>query len=137
MTHEKRIRIVLAKLGLDIHDRGAKILAAYLRDSGFEVIYTGLYQTISDVVNAAIQEDVDIIGLSILSASHLDIVKDLMEELNKQDLSTLPVICGGTIPSTDVPKLKALNVAEVFRPGTPLAAISEYIRTHIQTESPV
>jgi len=125
---ETPIRVLVAKPGLDGHDRGAKVIARSLRDAGMEVIYTGLRQTPEQVVNAALQEDVEFIGLSILSGAHTVIVPRVMELLNEKELDDVKVIVGGIIPDDDVVDLKAIGVAEVFQPGTSLGAIAEFIR---------
>ena len=115
---ERRIRVLVAKPGLDGHDRGAKVVARALRDAGMEVIYTGLRQTPEMIVEAALQEDVDAIGLSILSGAHMALVPRLMDLLQKNDLSDIAVFIGGIIPNDDIPALKEMGVAEVFGPGT-------------------
>src|SRR5436190_7063019 len=114
------IRVLIAKPGLDGHDRGAKVMARALRDAGMEVIYTGLFQTPEMIARAAIDEDVDVIGLSILSGAHLAIFPKIFDQLEAAGLGDVLVVAGGTIPDDDVPQLKALGVAEVFGPGTPL-----------------
>ena len=121
------IRVLIAKPGLDGHDRGAKIIARALRDAGMEVIYTGLRQTPERVVSAALQEDVEFIGLSILSGAHMAIVPQVLELLERADASEVQVIVGGIIPDADVAELKEMGVAEVFQPGAPLAAIATYL----------
>ncbi len=113
-----KIRVLVAKPGLDGHDRGAKVIARALRDAGMEVIYTGLRQTPEMVVEAALQEDVDVIGLSILSGAHTALVPRIMDLLKQEDMLDVPVILGGIIPTEDIAKMKALGVAEVFGPGT-------------------
>jgi len=115
---ERKIRILIAKPGLDGHDRGAKVVARALRDAGMEVIYTGLRQTPVMVAEAALQEDVDVVGLSILSGAHMALVPRILEELQKRNIGNLPIFVGGIIPADDIPALKALGVAEVFGPGT-------------------
>src|SRR5579885_771870 len=110
---DKRLRILVAKPGLDGHDRGAKIIARALRDAGFEVIYTGLHQTPEQVVAAALQEDADVVGLSLLSGAHMTLVPRILELLAERGLSHVMVVCGGIIPDADIPKLKELGVAEV------------------------
>jgi methylmalonyl-CoA mutase C-terminal domain/subunit len=124
------IRVLIAKPGLDGHDRGAKVMARALRDAGMEVIYTGLFQTPDMIVRAAMDEDVDVIGLSILSGAHLAIFPKIFEQLDEAGLGDVLVIAGGTIPDDDVPKLKHMGVAEVFGPGTPLETAVRYIREH-------
>ena len=120
--------MVVAKVGLDGHDRGAKIIARALRDAGMEVIYTGLHQTPEQVVEAAIQEDADAIGISILSGAHMTLVPKIIELLEEDDAGDILVFVGGTIPKGDIPKLKELGVGEVFTPGTPTKRAVEYVR---------
>ena len=131
-TDPRRLRILVAKPGLDGHDRGAKIIARALRDAGFEVIYTGLHQTPEMIVAAAIQEDVDAVGLSIMSGAHLTLFPAVVELLRQQGAADVVVFGGGIIPQEDVPRLKALGVAEVFLPGTPTQAAIEWIRAHVR-----
>ncbi len=120
----RRYKVLVAKLGLDGHDRGAKVVARALRDSGFDVVYLGVHQTPENVVRTAIEEDVDVIGVSILSGSHIELVSDLMKLLREKNLK-IPVIVGGVIPPEDYDELKKLGVAEVMGPGTPLSRIIE------------
>jgi methylmalonyl-CoA mutase C-terminal domain/subunit len=120
----KKLRILIAKPGLDGHDRGAKVIARSLRDAGMEVIYTGLRQTPEMIADAALQEDVDAIGLSILSGAHLALVPRILEILQAQGMAQLPVLIGGIIPDDDVPTLKAMGVAAVFGPGANTEAIT-------------
>ena len=127
---EKRIRVVVAKPGLDGHDRGAKVIARALRDAGMEVIYTGLRQTPEQIVNAALQEDADVIGLSILSGAHTTIVPQLMALLKKRHMDDVLVVIGGIIPDADIAEMKALGVAEVFQPGASLDSIIQFIQSH-------
>ena len=122
------VRILIAKPGLDGHDRGAKVLVRALRDAGFEVVYTGLFQTPEMIASAALQEDVQVIGLSILSGAHMELFPRIMDALRERDLDDVLVVAGGTIPKADIPRIKALGVAEVFGPGTRLATIVGYIR---------
>ena len=122
------IRVLVAKAGLDGHDRGVKVIARALRDAGMEVIYTGLRQTPEMIVNAALQEDVQVIGLSILSGAHNAIVPRVMELLRENDMADVRVIVGGTIPDEDAEGLKRQGVAAVFRPGASLDSIVEFIR---------
>ena len=122
------IRVLVAKPGLDGHDRGAKVVARALRDAGMEVIYTGLRQTPEMVVNAALQEDVDVIGLSILSGAHNAIVPRVVELLKEQKMDDVLVLVGGIIPDQDIPALKTLGVKGVFQPGTPMDEIVQFIR---------
>ena len=120
----RRLRVLIAKLGLDGHDRGAKVIARALRDSGFEVIYLGIRQTPQSVVQAAIEEDVDAIGISILSGSHLELIGDLLKLMKEKGLR-IPVIVGGIIPPSDIEELKRMGVFEVCGPGTPLRKVIE------------
>ena len=125
---EKKIRVVVAKPGLDGHDRGAKIIARALRDAGMEVIYTGLHQTPEQIVETVIQEDADAVGLSILSGAHMTLVPRILELLKEQGAEDVVVTAGGTIPSDDVAELKQLGVAEIFTPGTSTEQAVEFIR---------
>ena len=122
----------MAKPGLDGHDRGAKVIARALRDAGFEVIYTGLHQTPEMIVAAAIQEDADAIGLSIMSGAHMTLFPAVVELLKAQSAADIVVFGGGIIPQDDVPRLKDKGVAEVFLPGSPTQAIIEWIRAHVR-----
>jgi methylmalonyl-CoA mutase, C-terminal domain len=124
------IRVLIAKPGLDGHDRGAKVMARALRDAGMEVIYTGLFQTPEMIARAAIDEDVDVIGLSILSGAHLALFPKVFDQLRSAGLGDVLVVAGGTIPNDDVEQLKSLGVAEVFGPGTPLETAVRFIREH-------
>src|ERR1700709_1258298 len=124
----RKIRVVVAKPGLDGHDRGAKIIARALRDAGMEVIYTGLHQTPEQIVETVLQEDADAVGLSILSGAHMPLVPKGIELLRPQDAGDVVVTVGGTIPAQDIPELKELGVAEVFTPGAPTQAIIDYIQ---------
>ena len=124
----RKIRVVVAKPGLDGHDRGAKIIARALRDAGMEVIYTGLHQTPEQIAATVIQEDADAVGLSILSGAHMTLVPRVVELLREQDAGDVVVTVGGTIPNQDIPELKELGVAEVFTPGASTEAIVEFIR---------
>ena len=133
---EKKIRVLIAKPGLDGHDRGAKIIARALRDAGMEVIYTGLRQTPEMIASAATQEDVDVIGLSILSGAHNTLCPQLMELLKRNGMSDVTVLIGGIIPEADIPALKKSGIAEVFLPGTPTQAIIDFIRQRIPTVIP-
>jgi methylmalonyl-CoA mutase C-terminal domain/subunit len=128
---QRKIRVVIAKPGLDGHDRGAKVIARALRDAGMEVIYTGLRQTPEQIVQAALQEDADVIGLSILSGAHMHICPRLVELLRAEGLGEVMVLVGGIIPDADVPALKALGIEGVFVPGTPMKEIVEFIRRHV------
>jgi methylmalonyl-CoA mutase C-terminal domain/subunit len=132
---EKKIRVLIAKPGLDGHDRGAKIIARALRDAGMEVIYTGLRQTPEMIASAATQEDVDVIGLSILSGAHNTICPRLMDLLREKSMTDVTVLIGGIIPEADIPALKKSGIAEVFLPGTPTQAIVDFIRQRIPATS--
>lgn len=125
-----KLRVVVAKPGLDGHDRGAKIIARALRDAGMEVIYTGLHQTPEQIVATVIQEDADAVGLSILSGAHMTLVPRIVALLAEQDVTDVLVTVGGTIPKQDIPELKRLGVAEVFTPGAPTQAIIDFIQGH-------
>ena len=129
---EKKIRVVVAKPGLDGHDRGAKIIARALRDAGMEVIYTGLHQTPEQIVETVIQEDADAVGLSILSGAHMTLVPRIMELLQEQGVDDVVVTLGGTIPSDDVKELKELGVAEVFTPGASTQQAVDFIRSAVR-----
>jgi len=126
---DKKVRVLLAKVGLDSHDRGVMFIARALRDSGIEVIYSGLHQTPAQVVAAAIQEDVDIIGLSFLSASHLGLTEKVIAELKARQATDKLVVVGGVIPRSDIPKLRNLGAAEVFPSGTPIDHIAAFIKS--------
>jgi len=128
---EKKIRVLIAKPGLDGHDRGAKVIARALRDAGMEVIYTGLRQTPEMIASAAVQEDVDVIGLSILSGAHNTLCPRLMELLGAKGMQDVIVLIGGIIPEADIPRLKQAGIAEVFLPGTSTQAIVEFIRRRV------
>ena len=127
-TSTRKIRVVVAKPGLDGHDRGAKIIARALRDAGMEVIYTGLHQTPEQIVETALQEDADAVGISILSGAHMTLVPRIVELLRDQQAEDVLVVVGGTIPAQDIPELKQLGVAEVFGPGASTQDIVEFIR---------
>jgi methylmalonyl-CoA mutase, C-terminal domain len=129
------IRVLVAKAGLDGHDRGAKIIARALRDAGMEVLYTGLRKTPESIVLAAIQEDVDCIGLSILSGAHNALVPRIVALLKEQRAEDILLVLGGTIPRADVPGLKEIGVAEVFGPGTPLDAIVDFLRARVKPKT--
>ena len=129
---DRKIRVLIAKPGLDGHDRGAKIIARALRDAGMEVIYTGLRQTPEQIVAAAIQEDVDAIGLSILSGAHNVLFPEVMRLLEEEGGKDIIVFAGGIIPEQDVPRLKELGIREIFLPGTPTTAAVEAIRTAVR-----
>jgi len=128
---DSRIRVLVAKPGLDGHDRGAKVIARALLDAGMEVIYTGLRQTPEMIVNSALQEDVQVIGLSILSGAHNSIVPRVMQLLHDRGMDDVLVILGGTIPDADAERLKTLGVAGVFQPGASLDDIAQFIRDHV------
>jgi methylmalonyl-CoA mutase cobalamin-binding domain/chain len=132
---KKKIRVVVAKPGLDGHDRGAKIIARALRDAGMEVIYTGLHQTPEQIVETVIQEDADAVGLSILSGAHMTLVPRIVELLREQEADDVLVTVGGTIPADDIPELKKLGVSEVFTPGSPTQAIIDFIQGAIQARA--
>jgi methylmalonyl-CoA mutase C-terminal domain/subunit len=127
MSPDRKIRVVVAKPGLDGHDRGAKIIARALRDAGMEVIYTGLHQTPEQIVETVIQEDADAVGLSILSGAHMTLVPRIVELLKEQEAGDVLVTVGGTIPADDIPELKRLGVAAVFTPGAPTQDIIDFI----------
>lgn len=128
----RKIRILVAKPGLDGHDRGARIIARALRDAGFEVIYTGLHQSPEQIVSAAIQEDVDLIGLSSLAAAHLYLFRKVMELLKAQGAEDIMVVGGGIIPEGDIEKLKAMGVQEIFPSGSALDTIVDWVRRHVK-----
>lgn len=130
----RKIRVVIAKPGLDGHDRGAKVIARALRDAGMEVIYTGLRQTPEQIVDAALQEDADVIGLSILSGAHNHICPRLMELLAAKGLDDVLVVVGGIIPDADLARLNAVGIEGVFQPGTPMQAISEFIESRVRRD---
>jgi methylmalonyl-CoA mutase C-terminal domain/subunit len=130
-----KIRVVIAKPGLDGHDRGAKVIARALRDAGMEVIYTGLRQTPEQIVAAALQEDADVIGLSILSGAHLHICPRVMELLRAQGLDDVLVVVGGIIPDVDIPKLNEIGITGIFLPGTPMQEIVDFINGHARSKA--
>ena len=132
----RRLRVVVAKPGLDGHDRGAKIIARALRDAGMEVIYTGLHQTPEQIVETAIQEDADAIGLSILSGAHMTLVPRIVTLLREQGVDDVVVMVGGTIPGHDIPALERLGVAAVFTPGAPLRGIIDALRRSVGERTP-
>jgi methylmalonyl-CoA mutase C-terminal domain/subunit len=131
MSPERKIRILVGKAGLDGHDRGAKIIARAFRDAGFEVVYTGLHQTPEMIVNTAIQEDVDVISISILSGAHNYVFPRILELLKEREAADIPVLGGGIFPDEDVAKLKAAGVREIFGPGTPTKAPIDWIHNNI------
>jgi methylmalonyl-CoA mutase C-terminal domain/subunit len=129
-----KIRVVVAKPGLDGHDRGAKIIARALRDAGMEVIYTGLHQTPEQIAATVIQEDADAVGLSILSGAHMTLVPKVAALLKEQGAEEVVLVVGGTIPHDDIPELKKLGVAEVFTPGAPTQEIVDFLRASVSTD---
>jgi methylmalonyl-CoA mutase C-terminal domain/subunit len=129
---EKRIRVLVAKPGLDGHDRGAKIIARALRDAGMEVIYTGLRQTPEQIINAALQEDVDAVGLSILSGAHMHLFPRIMELRREKKLDDVVVFAGGIIPDQDIARLKEIGVAEIFPPGSSLEEIVAFVKSSVR-----
>jgi methylmalonyl-CoA mutase, C-terminal domain len=131
MNRERKIRVVIAKPGLDGHDRGAKIIARALRDAGMEVIYTGLHQTPEQIVETAIQEDADAVGISIQSGAHMTLVPRILEGLKEIGVDDVVVVVGGTIPKPDVEELKGQGVAEVFTPGAPMSEIVDFLRERV------
>lgn len=131
---EKKIRILIAKPGLDGHDRGAKVISRALRDAGFEVIYTGLRRTPEEIVNAAIQEDADVIGLSILSGAHNVLFPRIMDLLKQKGIADIKVIAGGIIPEKDIPGLKKMGITDVFLPGSSTQDIVKWIEENVQNE---
>jgi methylmalonyl-CoA mutase C-terminal domain/subunit len=128
---ERKVRILVAKPGLDGHDRGAKVVARALRDAGFEVVYTGLHQTPEMIASAAVQEDVDAVGLSIMSGAHNTLFPAVIQELKKRGADDVVVFGGGIIPDDDIERLRAAGVKGVFTPGTPLHAIIDWVKTHV------
>jgi len=130
-TRERKIRVLVAKPGLDSHDRGAKIVARALRDAGMEVIYTGLRQTPEQIAETALQEDVDVVGLSILSGAHPTLFPKIMQLLKKKGMADVVVFAGGIIPQEDVPALKKIGIKEVFGPGTPTSILVEYLKKNV------
>jgi methylmalonyl-CoA mutase C-terminal domain/subunit len=130
-TKERKIRVLVAKPGLDSHDRGAKIVARALRDAGMEVIYTGLRQTPEQIAETALQEDVDVVGLSILSGAHPTLFPKIMQLLKKKGMTDVVVFAGGIIPQEDVPALKKIGIKEVFGPGTPTSVLVEYLKKNV------
>jgi methylmalonyl-CoA mutase C-terminal domain/subunit len=126
-----RIRVVIAKPGLDGHDRGAKVIARALRDAGMEVIYTGLHQTPEQIVETSLQEDADAVGLSVLSGAHMTLFAKVIELLKERDATDMVVFGGGIIPDADIPQLEQLGVAKVFTPGTTTQQVVEWVREHV------
>ena len=135
MTEERKPRILIGKPGLDGHDRGAKVIARALRDAGMEVIYTGLRQTPEMVVEAALQEDVDAVGLSILSGAHMPLMERIMALMAEEGMLDVPVFLGGIIPNEDVPKLEEMGVAGIFGPGASIEEITSFIWAHIRADT--
>jgi methylmalonyl-CoA mutase C-terminal domain/subunit len=131
MAEERTIRVLIAKPGLDGHDKGAKIVAKGLKDAGMEVIYTGIRQTVNAIIRTAIQEGVDVIGLSILSGTHLSICEELMKKIRKENLTETLVLVGGIIPKKDVCRLKEMGVTGVFRPSSTMSEISRFIQSNV------
>lgn len=132
MNEEKKIRVVVAKPGLDGHDRGAKVVAFGLRDAGFEVIYTGLRQSPEQLAKIMLQEDADVLGLSILSGAHLTLIQKILEQFKKQDVGKRLIILGGVIPEEDIPKLKEMGVDGVFTSGTQVHEIASFIKSKLK-----
>jgi methylmalonyl-CoA mutase C-terminal domain/subunit len=126
-----RIKIVVAKPGLDGHDRGAKVVARALRDAGMEVVYTGLHQTPEQIVQTAIQEDADVVGLSVLSGAHMTLFRRVIDLLRERDAADILVFGGGIIPEADIPQLREMGVAQIFTPGTPTQAIVDWLHAHV------
>ncbi len=131
----RKIRVVIAKPGLDGHDRGAKIIARALRDAGMEVIYTGLHQTPEQIVETAIQEDADAVGISILSGAHMTLVPRILAGLRENGVEDVLVVVGGTIPKDDVAALKEQGVAEVFTPGAPMSRIVDFLKANVPVQA--
>ena len=129
---KKRIRVLVAKPGLDGHDRGAKVIAQALRDAGMEVVYTGLRQTPEQIVSAAVQEDVNVVGMSILSGAHGTLFPEVIKLLKEKGAGDILVVGGGIIPAEDVPALKEAGIAEIFGPGTPLEEVVKYIQANVK-----
>jgi methylmalonyl-CoA mutase, C-terminal domain len=132
MSPERKLRILLGKAGLDGHDRGVKVIARGFRDAGFEVIYTGLHQSPEQIVNAAIQEDVDMVGISCLSGAHLYLFSEVVKQLKDKGAGDVTVIGGGIVPVEDIPELKKMGVKEVFLPGTTIQEIVDWVKANIK-----
>ncbi len=130
---ERPIRVLIGKVGLDGHDRGARVIATALKDAGMEVIYTGLRQTPETVVNVALQEDVDVIGISILSGAHMTVLPRILELMKEKGLDDVLLVAGGIIPDEDARALEAMGVAKVFQPGAPLSGIVQFIQEQVST----
>ena len=135
MENKTRLRVLVAKPGLDGHDRGVKVIARAFRDAGYEVIYTGVHQTPEEIVNAAIQEDVDLIGLSCLSGAHMFLFSEVVRQLRENNAGDIVVISGGIIPKEDIPKLKEAGIQEVFLPGTTLEEIIRWTKENVSPSS--
>ena len=135
MTEECKIRVLVAKPGLDGHDRGAKVVARALRDAGMEVIYTGIRQTPEMIVEAAVQEDVDVVGLSILSGAHLELFPLIIQGLRKKGMNEVLITAGGIIPDEDIPTLQKMGIKAIFGPGTPTDKIAEFIKNEFATNN--
>ena len=132
MPEKRKLRVLLGKPGLDGHDRGGKFIARGFRDAGFEVIYTGLHQTPEQIVNAAVQEDVDLVGLSCLSGAHLYLFSEVIRQLRERGCGDITIIAGGIIPAEDIPALKKSGVKEVFLPGSPIQEIVSWVRKNVK-----
>jgi len=132
MPEQRRLRVLLGKPGLDGHDRGVKVIARGFRDAGFEVIYTGLHQTPEQIVSAAIQEDVDLVGLSCLSGAHLHLFSEVVRQLREHGCGDIMVIGGGIIPAEDIPALKKAGITEVFPPGSPIQVIVDWVKKNVK-----
>ncbi len=132
MTKQRKIRVLLGKPGLDGHDRGVKIIARGFRDAGFEVIYTGLHQTPEQIVNAAVQEDVDLVGLSCLSGAHVHLFSEVIKQLKEKSCSDMTVIAGGIIPAEDILVLKKIGVKEIFPPGSSIQEIVDWVKKNVK-----
>ena len=135
MSPEKKLRVLIAKPGLDGHDRGARIIARGYRDAGFEVVYTGVHQTPEQIVSAAVQEDVDLVGLSCLSGAHLYLFSEVVKQLKEKGAGDITVIGGGIIPDDDIPKLKEAGIKKVFLPGTPITEIIDWTNKSVKPVS--
>ena len=134
MGKERKIRVLVTKVGLDGHDRGAKVVSSLLKEAGMEVIYLGMYQTPDAIIKAAIDEDVDVIGVSYLSGEHLIFTPKIVEEMKKNDIDDVLLVAGGTFPVEDIPLLKEMGIDEVFVAGTLTESIIQYIREHVRTK---
>ncbi len=132
MESEKKLRVLLGKIGLDGHDRGIKVIARGFRDAGFEVIYTGLHQTPEQIASAAMQEDVDLVGLSCLSGAHMHLFTEVVRQLRDHGVGDITVIAGGIIPAEDIPLLREAGVAEVFLPGTPIQETVDWVKANVR-----